>query len=266
MLVYPQRKRKFAYDVAKQYQDRKRRRILPGTSREMYYPKQRAGYSSVPRTRGAQVTGEMKYFDQEVSATALVASADWTVTEFDPGATGTLFVPVVGAAVNQRIGKACKVFKIKINGNISVPPQTNQVATDASCQVRMILVQDLQTNSAQAQGEQVMTAPTTATAALATTSFQNINNFGRFKVLKDKTFVLQNPSITFDGTNIEQSGLIKPFKIGASFKLPVQVRFNATNGGTIADIVDNSWHLIINTTSINLAPVISYNCRVCYKE
>lgn len=226
----------------------------------------RRGYSSVARTRGAQVTGEMKYFEQEVSATALTASADWTVTEFDPNATATLFCPAVGAAINQRIGKACKVLKIKIRGNISVAAQTNQTATDAACMVRMLLVQDYQTNAAQAQGEQVMTAPTSATALVAVTSFQNINNFGRFRVLKDKTFTLGDPAISWDGTNIEQNGLIKPFKMTVKFRVPQIVRFNATNGGTVADIVDNSWHLIINTSSIALAPLLNYQCRVCYKE
>jgi len=97
-------------------------------------------------------------------------------------------------------------------------------------------------------------------------AFQNPNNFGRFQVLKDKTFTLQNPNASFDATNIEMQGLVKPFKFTHKFKKPIVVRFNATNGGTFADIVDNSWHVIGQTNNLNLAPSISYVSKVYYCE
>lgn len=226
----------------------------------------RKGFSSVARTRGAAVTGEMKYFESLLSASALTASVDWTGTEHDPATLLTLFDPIVGAGVNQRIGKSVKVLKIKIKGIIASAPQIDQTAADGGSMIRMLLVQDMQTNSAQCQGEQVMAAPGTATSNLVNQSFQNIDNFGRFRVLKDITTNLQNPNMSYDGTNMEQAGLIRSFKMTAIFKNPVIVRFNATNGGTIADIVDNSFHFIAQTSNIALAPTISYNCRVCYKE
>jgi len=225
--------------------------------------KNRKGFSSVARTRGAAVTGEMKYFDTVVNGTALVASTAWTGTEFD-GAAGTLFVPVVGAGVNQRIGKGAKVIKIKIHGLIQGNAQSDQTAADNPAVIRLALVQDTQSNSVQAQGEEVFTA--TGNAASIPLTFQNIDNFGRFKVLRDKTIVLQNPNFTYDGTNVEQQGLVKTWKISHTFKKPVPVRFNATNGGTFADIVDNSFHIMANSSSIGLAPAISYYCRICFKE
>lgn len=224
----------------------------------------RAGYSSVARTRGASVQGEMKYFDTEVAGGAIPSIAAWTGTEFDPTTFNTLCVPTVGAAINQRIGKAIKVMKIKINGIITVAAQSDAAAADGGSKVRLILYQDKQTNAAQAQGEQVMT-PSTA-AANAPNVFQNIDNFGRFVVLKDKTIIMENPNLTYDGTNVEQNGILKPFKFTVKFKTPVQVRFNATNGGSVADIVDNSFHVIANCSSTGLLPNINYVCRVCYKE
>jgi len=233
--------------------------------------KVRNGYTTVARTRGVYSRGEMKYFDSLLTITAIGASTNWTNTEYDPNVVpvanmNTLFAPTQGAGINQRIGKACKVHKIKIHGEIQCPAQTNQIVTDAASTIRLSLVQDMQTNSTQAQGEQVFTAPTTATATLATEAFQNIDNFGRFKVLKDKFFMFQNPSVTWDGTNIEQSGMVKRFKWSINFRKPVEVRFNATNGGTIADIVDNSWHILANNSSTDLTPFLVYQCRVCYKE
>lgn len=231
----------------------------------------RAGYTTVARTRGVYSRGEMKYFDSLLTITAITSSTNWTGTEYDPNAVpvagiNTLFAPTQGAGINQRIGKACKVHKIKIHGELQMPAQTNQVVADAANITRVALVQDMQTNSTQAQGEQVFTAPATATATLATEAFQNIDNFGRFKVLKDKFFTFNSPTLTFDGTNLEQSGMVKRFAWTIKFKKPVEVRFNATNGGTIADIVDNSFHIMANSSNSDLAPYIVYQCRVCYKE
>jgi len=224
----------------------------------------RKGFSSVARARGAAVTGEMKIFDSALASAALPASNDWTGTEFDPTTLNTLFVPTVGAGLNQRIGKEVKVLKIKIRGQIVCPAQLNQTGADNPCLVRIALVQDDQTNASQMQGEQVFT--TQADDALAINTFQNVDNFGRFKVLKDMLVTLQNPNMSYDGTNIEQTGLIKSFKITKTFKKPVVMRFNNTNGGSVADIVNHSFHIIANANEISLAPVINYVCRTNFKE
>lgn len=227
-------------------------------------PKTRKGFSSVARTRGAPVQGEMKLYDTFLAPTAIPSVAAWTGTEFDPATLNTLFVPVVGAGVNQRIGKSVKVMKIKITGCIFCAAQIDATAADQPTVVRLILHQDMQTNSAQAQGEQVM-QPTT-NAGEAPFTYQNNDNFGRFKVLKDKLISLQNPAISWDGTNMEQNALVKTFKITKIFKEPVEIRFNNTNGGTVADIVDNSFHVIANSFNATLVPQITYYARINYKE
>jgi len=224
----------------------------------------RQGFAVVPRTTGGQTGGEMKYFDTRLALSAIPSVAAWTGTEFDPATLNTLFCPTVGAAINQRIGREVKVLKIKINGQIRCANQTTQADTDLPTSIRLALVQDMQTNTAQMQGEQVFTNTTTADEAVLT--FQNIDNFGRFRVLKDKMMAISNPAISWDGTNVFQSGFIRPFKWSIKFQKPVSVRFNATNGGTVADIIDNSFHVVANCSSTELAPQISYLCRVCYKE
>jgi len=226
--------------------------------------KTRAGFSSVARTRGGQVKGEMKYFDTTLALSAISEDNTWANTEQDPATFLTFCVPVVGAGINQRIGKGIKILKWKLRGLLNSAQQADQTASDPASTIRVIAYLDKQTNSAQAQGENLMTGTTSdATAVLA---FQNIDNFGRFRVLWDKIFTLQNPNMTYDGTNVEQAGLSKPFKFNITFKKPINVRFNNTNGGTIADIVDNSLHLIALTDNYNLAPTISYYSRVDYKE
>ncbi len=221
-------------------------------------------YHTVPRTRGVYAQGELKYFDTFLNPVAIPASADWTATEFSPATILTLFDPTQGNAISQRIGQKAQLHKLKLKGTINVPAQTNQTDADSSAQCRVILFQDMQTNATQAQGEELMR--TEGTAPKNVNSFQNFNEFGRFRVWKDKTMTLMSPSISFDGTNIEQSGLSRAFKFNLNFsKDPIAVRFNATNGGTIADIVDNSFHVLAICSSAELAPTISYVARCSFK-
>lgn len=224
----------------------------------------RVGYDTVARTRGVYATGEMKYFDTRVNQNPIPAQADWQATEQDPATFNTLCVPQVGAGINQRIGKAINVHKIKIHGYVELPSFQTQVSGLIGPVIRLLLVQDLQTNGTQMQGEQVMTPDTTTRNAVC--AFQNIDNFGRFRVLKDKTLVLQDPNLVEDNVapSWTANGKASPFKWTILFKKPVQVRFNATNGDTIADIVDNSFHVLANCSTGSL--VLNYNCRVCYKE
>lgn len=240
---------------------------------------QRIGYGSVARTRGAPVRGEMKYFDCEhVAAAIALATSTWVAgTIMDPSSTinlgdaavatpQCLFAPKVSAALNGRIGRSVCVKKIKLNGIIFVPAQAAQAATDPSTKVRIILVQDMQTNSAQMTGAQLMNDTTSAGATVC--SYQNPNNFGRFRVLRDKSFVLQDPNMAGDPAvpNVVQGSLTKLFKMSYRFRKPVEPRFNATNGGTVADIVDHSFHVLAIANSITLAPTLTYYSRVSYKE
>lgn len=225
----------------------------------------RVGYSSVPRTRGAAVTGEMKYFDTSGAGSLVGVTTDWAGTEVDP-AQLCLFVPQQGAGVNQRIGKSVKLLKLKIRGFISVPVQAAQSGADSSAVIRLIIVQDMQTNSVQMAAEELMSDDSSANRTIST--FQNTNGFGRFRVLKDRTFDVSNLNLAGSPTSgdVIQAGKVLHFKYTFNFKKPIVVRFNATNGGTVADIIDNSFHVICGASSIAYAPVLQYTSRCCYKE
>ena len=248
--------------------------------------KPRAGYTSVARTRGAAVTGDMKYFDCARSSVNLPAvTTTWpagamvdpsTTINLGAAAVGTpltLFAPTVGAALNQRIGRSVLVRKIKIRGQLiasTLQTAAAGYAPDDSNKVRLMLVQDMQTNAAQMTAAALMNDA--ADAATTINSYQNPNNFGRFRVLKDKEVTFQDANFAVNETavgsfNAYQAGLIRNFKWTINFKIPVKVQFNATNGGTVADIVDNSFHIVAATTSTtNVNIGISYYSRVAYKE
>jgi hypothetical protein len=239
-------------------------------------------YGTVARTRGVYGQGEMKYYDTRFLG-PIPISANWTGTEIDPTASveGTpvatplgLVQPVQGAAINQRIGREINLFKLKIRGVINLTSFTDQADFLAPMLVRLLLVQDQQTNASQAQGEQVMDNSTDANGyALA---FQNLSNFGRFRVLKDKVMVFGPPQygagdLAAGAQTTFGNAVGRSFKINYNFKEPVKIRFNATNAGTVADVIDNSFHLFCNagvnpTTGSDQQGYIIYRCRACYKE
>jgi len=241
-------------------------------------PQQRSGYGSVARARGAAVTGEMKYFDCESTLVAIpVVTTTWVATTMqDPETTINLgdaavatplclCAPKVSAALNGRIGRSILVHKIKVRGHITTAAQAAQAGADPASYIRLMLVQDMQTNAAQMTGAQLLNDGSAADATI--NAFQNPNNFGRFRVLKDKTIVMGDPSGFNDAAGTGAvNGLVRPFKMSINFKNPVKVQFNATNGGTVADIVDNSFHIVAGANTISMAPTLSYYSRVSYKE
>jgi len=224
------------------------------------------------------VTGEMKYMDSELSATAITAvTTTWPAgTNMDPSTTlalgdpaiatpANLCSPKVSAALNGRIGRSILVLKIKVRGTINVPAATPANGGEAACKIRILLVQDMQTNAGLMTGAQLMRDAGAAQTTI--NSFQNPDNFGRFRVLKDVTYILQDPNCYTDAVPAPaQNGRATNFKFNVNFKKPVKVQFNATNGGTGADIVDNSFHIFAATNSTALAPTLAYYSRVGYKE
>lgn len=215
------------------------------------------------------VTPERKYFDTTLANTAIPASADWTATEFDPvlpANTFNLCSPGPGTAINQRVGRKILVHAVKIRGVLNFTILTAQTAVPASPTIRLVVFQDKQTNGVQAQGEQIMAAPGTAAAQNAISSYQNLANFGRFRVLVDKVYQFK------DGVSVNNASATTvsadygsiPFKFNVKFQKPVVVHFNATGTALVADIVDNSFHIIANADITGSA--ISYEARAVYTD
>lgn len=226
------------------------------------------GMQVVPRTMGPRAVTERKYFDTGVAAQVLAATAaSWAGTEVDPAA-GTLFSPTEGSDINNRIGRKVSVLKISMRGIIYRNGVAGGAAVIDPTTVRLILYMDKQTNAVQAQGEELMAGGTGAAARTTNQSFQSTANFGRFRVLKDISIpIAADTTGVYNGATRDISAASVPFKLKHRFRTPLQVRFNATNGGTIADIIDNSFHLLAHATDISPAAVsMDYNVRVVYVD
>lgn len=231
------------------------------------FTKRRRTY--VPRSFGNPMAiTERKYFDTQLANTTLNASAtDWTATEVDPTTLNCLFVPVLGDDFNNRTGRNVRLMKIKVRGEIRYAVQTNQATLDITPKVRLILYVDRQTNGVQAQGEDLIQSGSATAPSID--MFQNVNNFGRFRVLRDRTFTLTQPNVvaaTAAGNTIIQGGCVKNFEFNYTWKKGLVVHFNNTNGGTVADIVDNSIHLVCNASDNAIAPQINYKVRSTFLD
>lgn len=221
--------------------------------------------SFVPRTMGPFAASESKYFTTEFGNNIL-STTNWTGTELDPATILSLCCPQEGSDIDNRIGRKISVYKIALRGLLQWDLEGDEPDILPSPAFRLILYIDQQTNGTQAQGEQVMT-PVASSDEIGFCSFQNLANLGRFRVLKDKVYRGTTMTAGTDGTNtVSVSTAPIPFKMTVRFRKPVIVRFNATNGGTIGDIVDNSFHLIGCKSSPYHTVNLTYQCRAYFKD
>jgi len=250
---------------SKQAQWQRMKKAGLGQGARKRYPHRR---SQVARTMGPFAATESKYFTSTVSARAFPESQTWVDTEIDPTTFNTLCLPVEGADISQRIGRKISVYKIAIRGTIQQTNASDQPDVLANPAFRLILYIDQQTNGVQSQGEEVMAAPGgAATVLTAFNSFQNLANLGRFRILRDKIYRGTVQTAGTDGAStVSINSNHIPFKMTVRFRNPVIIRFNATNGGTIGDIVDNSFHLIGNKSGTSYDHTINYQCRAYYKD
>lgn len=232
----------------------------------------------VPRTMGPFSQSESKYFESYKAATAISEAVTWAGSELDPvtssGSQDTLFAPTIGTTAYSRVGRKVSLYKISMRGLISTTVLQDQADIVSSPAVRVIIYIDKQTNGLQAQGEDVMALwqPSTAgtdTIESAFCSFQNPANFGRFQVLRD---IIYRPRIVTSGTDgtgtTSQNVSQIPFKITIKFKKPLVIKFNEAQNisGSVADIVDNSLHIIALKSGTAFASTLSYICRGYFKD
>lgn len=235
---------------------KKPRQIVP-SARPRYY-------RVSGRSAGALVAApEKKYFDS-VRSTAYISTV-WTGGEQDPVTLNTIFAPTQGTGIANRVGRKVTVQKLKIRGLLTFDAINNAGSIRPFPVARIIVYQDMQTNGTQSQAEQVITDSGSDSQAKLL-NFQNPDNFGRFRVLKDKTYSYRDAVVSNDNaaTTISQDFSNIPFKFNLSFKKPLFVHFNATNGGTVADIVDNSFHVIVMATDDSAQ--VTYQARTVFVD
>ncbi len=210
-----------------------------------------------PRTGG--FTGiERKFYDTSLVAAALTAPTDSSGGEHDESTTICLNSMTQGDGESQRDGRKATIQSTFVKGFIDVPRQINQTAGDGASKVYIALVLDTQTNGAQLNSEDVFTNDS-ANATLAASPLRQMQFTQRFRILDTAEMVFQGPNIAYDGTNLEQQGEQQAFHLSSNLEFSTQ--YSGTTE-SVANITDNSLHIIAFTNNVGLAPTISYNARV----
>lgn len=196
---------------------------------------------------------ELKAFD--------VAGGSAAFTTIAAGATLTLLNAVVsGSELFQRVGRKLYMKSLHIKGSI-VPTGTASAACGA---LRILVLYDGQPNLAFPAFNDVL-KNANAGAAATFNSHLNLDNRERFKVLRDKWFYMGN-NAGIAGQAIQQDGQ-QCLVVDEFIKLHrIEAVYNATNGGTVADITSGSIILVsmCDAQVTTAAWTMSFNSRLRY--
>lgn len=242
------------------YKRRRYNALIPG------FGINRNRFRFTPRSLGnPMAVTERKYFDNERVATVPFVSSDWSGTLLNPVTANTLFSPSQGNGINQRIGRQVSVVRLAIHGNCGLSSfYGTGLSPKNGFLIRIVLFIDQQTNGVIASAPQVIGSGTSIDPI---DMFQNYDNFGRFRVLKDVTFKFDYPSVFVDSTSTNFNGQSIVFKWNFKFNPPLRIRFNATNNGTVADIVTNNFAMMAGTTnSVVGQSFLDYKVRTVYYD
>lgn len=230
------------------------------------------------------VVGETKYVDgilqnSTVYRTDVATPDDWSGTLVNPlHGSGTpsvpyncMPVPKVGNGYFDRDGRKIYMKKIRISGMIEWEASAN--SSDHQSLVRLVLFKDSRTNKQAPTPQDVLGSGTgSAGNVLETTyatifSLTNPKGWGRYQVLKDKYIrhppvgaTQQVPGSVATPTDFRQ---YKP-RVQVPFKMSVKancyVNFEGT-AGTVASVIDNSFHLMAHATDGDSNVRITYYAR-----
>jgi len=209
---------------------------------------------------------EVKYLDAPRTGLALVAPTDATGGEVPPSSvvTGCLSAPAQGSGPTNREGKKIMIKSIFVNGVITTPAAEGVTNARNIPSVYIALVLDTQTNGVTINSEDVFINQVAATGA-ATNVQRNMSFVSRFKVLKTWKYTCPQLPIAnaVDINNFAYQGTNMPFELSKKFKDGIPVNFTtASTTADVANVIDNSLHIIAFTNYTEMAPTIAFNSRM----
>lgn len=220
-----------------------------------------------PRVSNARTGGllglENKFLD--VSHSGVMASGTSMVgLELDPATLLCLNAVVQGDGASERDGRKIHMTNITVGGNITVAAVSAQTTLPPPATITLMLVMDTQTNAAQLNSEDVVVNPS---------GDANSNSFAprdlefqtRFRILRTWQKVMPQRTTGNDAAGTyDINGVTMPFKLSANLKTNVSYKIGGTTA-VIANIVDNSVHLIGWLSNANQTVTITYNSRLRFR-
>ena len=178
------------------------------------------------------------------------------------GCAGGLKAPDKGDGPSQSDGNKIKCLSIFIQGYIAFPEATGDQVREMPY-VSISLVQVSQTNGVTINSEDIYQNDI-GTARGNLFWKRTMFNTSCIKVTRRKTVSFSNSqqNITSDG-DIERTRKAVRFHMRCSFLHGFPVHFLTGNTtADVANVVDNSFHIIAAATAISVAPVIAYTSRM----
>lgn len=233
-----------------------------------------------PRQMVRYARGETKYFDTSFSQTVSI-NADWTGSEVpctnyiqSDGSTvgaytdSALIPSAVGSGYGQVDGTKYRIKKIRVRGLVTSTIASDQADVLTPDAVRIVLVQDLRPNGAQAQGENVFTDMGTARQAHFSFQAMGAGDAGRFRILKDEQIMLQPGVAGTDGTatlSVVRSGATFSFDYKPKVPIPVLIKGGAATPA-IASLSSVNIFMLAHFTAGDARAIISGVTRCYYEE
>lgn len=223
-----------------------RRQIMANAAVASSLAKSRGWIPGVTRTsanwlRALPNSSETKYNDCEVSG---AITANWvflTQVSISPTSaspvnlanTNSLVAIAQGTTQNSRIGNKMTVYRVRVQGQLSMNATTSAISASYA---RIVLVLDTQANGTMAAASDVFES--TAAGVTNLFAFQNMDNVGRFRVLKDKRFKIEVPSYSAS----DPDGAVTPVKLSHKLK-DCPIMFSSTTGA-VSEIRSNNLFLL----------------------
>lgn len=216
------------------------------------------GPASVSRYTRTLANPETKYFDLGFNTAVTAVGTSWADTELLSdnyvSANGTAaavasacMIPTEnGSGYGQVNGNKYKLKQIRAKGVLALAASPDLADTPSPRFVRMLLVHDSQPNGAQAQGEDVM--QDLGEFGENGNSFMRLaDNIGRFRVVKDKTMIMNVSAVGTDGANTNSAGFngVK-WKLNYKPKFPIDVSIRSgTSTHNVSGTINCNFFILV---------------------
>jgi len=208
---------------------------------------------------------EYKYYDQAFQGNIFYIpfTTAWTdANDVMPSGKSLVGPIVLGDNINQRSGRKILVHAIRLRFRIRVEADSTLVSdvdNDNLQAIRFIALLDKRPNG---------TAPSLA-ASLEDYGFNtmlNKNQLTRYKILKDKIINPMPLAMVLNGTDFDNQGADRLYKMNIKFPGGLQVDYNQATNGDYRDVESNG--VFFGACCTNNEHTITYQatCRVAYTD
>lgn len=228
----------------------------------------------------ASLHPETKYFDTTFAAT-VDSAADWATTsvpmtsyiQSDGVTVGAytdraLIPSAVGSGYGQVVGSKYLLKKVAVKGELVSSPAADQADMIGSRSVRIVLVEDTQPNGAQATGDLVFTDLGAASQCNHSFMAMGSTGNGRFRILKDKTYIL-NPAIAgTDGANtnsVAHNGTLIKMTYNPKKAKAIRIKGNSATP-TVASLTDSNIFMLAHSSAASPAFTFAGAARAYYVD